>query len=153
MSVIAGQEAIHSDHGESIEVCRKDVVEFCLELRQAGMRLAPAKIGSNAAQRRGQPISDGIRLAIKDLWPGGVPTGLRAIERDNQILAWLKDKEKSTTDSISRAVQKWLIYSIPNRDRVNRDPYRPAESSDVGSSPDGYNRPSVDPVQLRLDSR
>ena len=108
VSVIDGQEALHSDHGESIEVCRKDVVEFCLELRQAGTRSAPAQIGSNAVQRRGQPISDGIRLAIKDLWSGGVPTGLRAIERDNQILAWLKDKEISTTDSISRAVQRVL---------------------------------------------
>ena len=108
VSVISGQEVFHSDLGESIEVCRKDVVEFCLELRQAGTRSAPAKIGSNAAQRRPQPISDGIRLAIKDLWPGGVPTGLRAIERDNQILAWLKDKEISTTDSISRAVQRVL---------------------------------------------
>jgi len=65
VSVIAGQEAFHSDHGENIEVCRQDVVDFCLELRQAGTRSAPAKIGSNAAQRRGQPISDGIRSVIK----------------------------------------------------------------------------------------
>ncbi len=108
VSVIAGQEAFHSDLGESIEVCRKDVVEFCLELRQAGTRSAPPKIGSNAARRRDQPISDGIRLAIKNLWPGGIPAGLRAKERDKKILAWLKDNEKSFPEDISHAVQRVL---------------------------------------------
>jgi len=108
VSVIAGQEAIHSDHGESIEVCRKDVVEFCLELRQAGTRSAQAKIGSNAAQRRGQPISISVRSAINELWPGGIPADLMAKERDEKIIERLKEKNKKTSKYISRTIQRVL---------------------------------------------
>ena len=108
MSVIAGQEAFHSDHGESIEVCRQDVVDFCLELRRAGTRSAPAKIGPNAAQRRGQPISDGIRSVIKQEWPDGIPKDLLAKDRDEKIIERLKEKNKKTSGNISRTIQRVL---------------------------------------------
>jgi hypothetical protein len=106
VSDIAGVEAFHSDGGKRVEVCRRDVLELWPERQKNTTR--PALPGSNAAQRRHKPISDGIRLAIMDLWSGEIPAGLKAKERDNQILAWLKRNQRSTSTNISRAVQRVL---------------------------------------------
>lgn len=95
VSVVAGETRYHADDGKRIEFYRKDVLAFCES------KSTPPKIRSGA-------ISDGIRLAIKDLWPDGIPDGVRAKDRDNQILDWLKHNNKSIPTNISRAVQRAL---------------------------------------------
>jgi hypothetical protein len=109
VSYKAGKEIFHSDGGQRIEVCRQNVLELWPERQKDATRPAPAKIGSNAAQRRGQPISHGVRSAIKDLWPGGIPADLMAKERDEQIIQWLKDHNKQNiSKNISRTIQRAL---------------------------------------------
>jgi hypothetical protein len=105
---MAGADRYYSDHGERVEVYRKDVLELWPEHQNDATRPAPPEIGSNATQKRSKPISDAIRLAINDLWHGEIPAGLRAKERDNQILDWLKRNGKSIPENISRAVQRVL---------------------------------------------
>lgn len=108
VSNIAGVDVYHSDGGKRVEVWRKDVLELWPEHQKDAMLPAPPKIGPNSAQKRDKPISDGIRLAINDLWPGGITAGLRAKERDNKILEWLKRNGKSIPANISRAIQRVL---------------------------------------------
>jgi hypothetical protein len=62
----------------------------------------------NAEQRHPQPISNGIRSAISDLWPGGIPAHLMAKERDEQIKKWLQDNNKKISVNISRTIQRVL---------------------------------------------
>lgn len=93
---------IYSDGGQRIEVLRRDLLELWPE------RQIEAKIGSNAKQRHPQPISDGVRSAISDLWPGGIPTHLMAKERDEQIKKWLQDNNKKISVNISRTIQRVL---------------------------------------------
>jgi hypothetical protein len=108
VSDIAGVEVFHSDFGKRVEVCRKDVFELWPERQNDATRPAPAKIGSNAAQRRGKPISDGVRSAINERWPGGIPADLMAKERDEQIIEWLEEKNKKISKNISRTIQRVL---------------------------------------------
>ena len=108
VSNIAGVERFHSDFGKRVEVCRKDLLELWPERQNDATRPPPAKIGSNAAQRRGKPISDDVRSAINELWPGGIPVGLMAKERDAQIIEWLKVKNKKISKNISRTIQRVL---------------------------------------------
>jgi hypothetical protein len=108
VSYKAGKQIFHSDYGQRIEVCRQNVLELWPERQKDATRPAPSKIGSNT-QRRGQPISDGVRSAIKDLWPGGIPTDLMAKERDEQIIQRLKyHKKKNISKNISRTIQRVL---------------------------------------------
>jgi hypothetical protein len=55
-------------------------------------------------------IAQGIREAITMLWPSGIPRGLKAKDRDNQILNWLKSKGYSFPgdNSLPRQVQRAL---------------------------------------------
>jgi hypothetical protein len=108
VSDIAGQEIFHSDGGKSVEFCRRDVRELWPERQKNATRPAPSKIRSNAAQRHHKPISDGIRLAIADLWPGGIPADLMAKERDVQIIKWLKEKNKMVSENTARTIQRVL---------------------------------------------
>jgi hypothetical protein len=47
-------------------------------------------------------------LAIEGIWANKIPRGIRAMERDNSILKWLNDNEKSPPQNIARAVQRVL---------------------------------------------
>jgi|SRR5208282_2205942 len=108
-SVIAGVKVYHSDFGKRVEVCRQDLLELWPERQKGATRLAPAKIGPTAAQRRHQPISDGVRTAINEIWPGGIPCDLLAKERDEQIIEWLKEKkQKNISGNLSRTIQRVL---------------------------------------------
>ena len=62
---IAGEKVFYSDGGQRIELHRKDVLALCES------KSTPPKIRSGA-------ISDWIHLAINDLWPDGIPAGVRA---------------------------------------------------------------------------
>jgi hypothetical protein len=106
VSDIAGSKAYHLDGGRRVEFCRQDVLELWSESQKDATRSAPAKIGSNAAQRRG--LSDDVKSAIKALWPGGIPADLMAKERDQQIAEWLKKEKgrKNISANISRTIQR-----------------------------------------------
>jgi hypothetical protein len=108
VSIIDGVEAHHSNGGKRLEICRQDVLELWPERQKDAARSAPAKIGSNVAQRHGQPISDGIRSAKNELWPGGIPTHVMAKERDAQIIKWLTEHSKKVSKNISRTIQRVL---------------------------------------------
>jgi hypothetical protein len=99
VSIIGGREVWHSDGGERIEVSRKGVLDLWPEQQKDATPSTSLKPGSSA-------ISDGIRLAIGTLWPDGIPAGVRAKERDNQIREWLEDNKKSIPTDLSRAVQR-----------------------------------------------
>ena len=108
VSNIAGQEIFHSDGGNRVEVCRQDVLKLWPERQKDATRSAPAKIRPTAAQRRRQSISDGVRSAINELWPGRIPADLMAKERDGQIIEWLKGKNKKISENLSRTIQRVL---------------------------------------------
>ncbi len=98
VSVIAGQEAFHSDHGESIEVCRRDVVEFCLELQHAAKRSSPLK--------RKSALWNNITSAIADLWPDKEITE-RAKVRNDKIHEWLISRGIiGKFEDVTRAIQR-----------------------------------------------
>jgi hypothetical protein len=107
-SVIAGAKVYHSDFGQRVEVFRQDVLTLWPERQKGATRSAPAKIGSTAALRRNQPISAGVRMAIDQIWPDGIPSDLLAKERDEQIIEWLEEKNKKTSKNISRTIQRVL---------------------------------------------
>ena len=98
VSDIAGQEVFHSDHGESIEVCRKDVVEFCLELQHAAKRSSPRKSKS--------ALSNNVTSAIADLWPNKEITE-RAKVRNDKIHKWLISRGIiGKSQDVTRTIQK-----------------------------------------------
>jgi len=107
-SVIAGVQVYHSDFGKGVEVCRQDLLELWPERQKDATRSASAKIGSTARQRRHQPISDGVRSAIKEIWPGGIPCDLLAKDRDEQIIEWLKAKNKKTPKTFRAPSKEYL---------------------------------------------
>jgi hypothetical protein len=55
----------------------------------------------------------GIREAVNQLWPSGIPTGLSAKERDKEIVAQLTNNKSSVPQNIGRAVQPVLKASRP----------------------------------------
>jgi len=99
VSVIAGQEAFHS-HGESIEVCRRDVVEFCLQLQHAATQSSPRK--------RKSALWNNVTSAIADLWPDKEITE-RAKVRNDKIHEWLKSRGIiGKFEDITRTIQRVL---------------------------------------------
>jgi hypothetical protein len=103
----AGEERSYSDHGKRIEVWRKGLLELFPERQNDATQWAPPEIGS--AQRRLQPISDGIALAIKERWPEGIPKLLRADDRNREIHEWLISREIiRKSEDLSRTIQRVL---------------------------------------------
>src|SRR5258706_6800502 len=93
------------------------------EARKAGWHKAIMRIQAERARLTGRPnsmsisgqkarpIDDGVREAMVTLWsPSGVPPrGLKAKNRDNQILGWLKRNKRSAPDGnhgLAKAVQR-----------------------------------------------
>jgi hypothetical protein len=99
-----GQDVFHSDGGVSIEVWREDVLRLWPE-RQGDT--PPAQPASRAPRKRA-PTEEGVVLAMKSLWPGGIPLGLKAKDRDKHIGNWLKERGLSVPTGLSRAVQRAL---------------------------------------------
>jgi hypothetical protein len=80
VSDMAGMEVIHSDGGKRVEVCRKDVVEFCSKLQHAAKRSSPRKSKS--------ALSNNVTSAIADLWPDKkITEGVKV--RKDKIHDWL----------------------------------------------------------------
>jgi hypothetical protein len=107
VSNIAGQEIFHSDGGKRIEIWRKGLLELFPQRQNSAVQWAPPEIGS--AQRRVQPISDGIALAIKELWPEGIPKLLRAKDRNDKVHEWLISRGIiGKSEDVSRTIQRVL---------------------------------------------
>jgi hypothetical protein len=78
-----------------------------------GMQAERAKLTGRKLNdgRKPRPIDDGVREAMLTLWsPSGVPPrGLKAKERDEQILKWLQCNKRSAPDGdhgLPKAVQR-----------------------------------------------
>ena len=91
--------------GPTNEIYRKDLLKLWPEHQEGETRnLRP----DNTKTSGSRPISDGINKAIDALWPQGIPQGLRAKDRDREILRWLKENNKSISTNIGRAVERVL---------------------------------------------
>ena len=95
---VAGKEEFYSDRGERIEVCRKDVVGFCLELQHTATRSSPRK--------RQSALWNNVTLAIADLWSGKEITE-RPKDRNDNIHKWLISRGIiAKTEDITRTIQR-----------------------------------------------
>lgn len=104
-SQLPGEEEIFfSSYGKGIEVWREDVLREWPEHSHS----PAAQPASNAQRSRPRPIEEGVVQAIRDLWPNGIPGGLKAKERNNKIVARLKENGASIPTDVSRAVQRAL---------------------------------------------
>lgn len=99
-----GREIFFSNYGRGIEVWREDVLREWPERS----RPALAQPTSNIPLRHRRPIEEGVVQAIRDLWPNGIPGGLKAKERNNRIIARLKENGASVPGDVSKAVQRAL---------------------------------------------
>lgn len=102
VSDMAGMEVIHSDGGERVEVCRKDVVKFCLELQHAATPSSPRKSKS--------ALSNNVTSAIADLWPDKKIT-VGAKVRNDKLHEWLISrgiigKSRDVTRTIQRVLRE-----------------------------------------------
>jgi hypothetical protein len=104
-TILGGSEIVYSDYGRRVEALREDVLGLWLEAKEP-----PA--APKAVPKRARPVEEGVLEAIRALWPNGIPRGLKAKQRDNEIHKWLKTNGRSVgTDaspSFSRAVQRVL---------------------------------------------
>jgi len=92
---------VYLDNGTDLQFCREDVLELWPEQQKEAAVPRRSRIGSGA-------ISVGIRLALVELFPDGVPEGLRAKERNEQVVQWLKEHNKSIPRDVPKAVQREL---------------------------------------------
>jgi hypothetical protein len=100
VSEVAGAEIFHSDGGKRVEVCRKDVVEFCSELRTTATRSFPPKSKS--------ALWNNVTSAIADLWPDEEIT-VRAKDRNKKIHDWLRFHGIiGKFEDVSRTIQRVL---------------------------------------------
>src|SRR5262249_42269016 len=75
----------------------------------------PSSLGSSP-KKRASPIADGVQDAITALWPKGIPSGLKAKDRNNEIADWLKSNGRSVPsgNGLARAVQRAMRAMKPN---------------------------------------
>ena len=84
--VVSGDKYCEDD-GRDLQFCREDVLKLWPQQEKEAAAPSRSRIGGGA-------ISVGVRLALDALWPDGVPEGLRAKDRDTQVVQWLKDNKK-----------------------------------------------------------
>jgi hypothetical protein len=69
----------------------------------AAPTVSPAKTNSSTGAK-----SRGIDEAIDALWPGGIPNGLSAKDRNRKIVTWLSDNKRSLPQNPERVIQRAL---------------------------------------------
>lgn len=97
---VAGSVIFYSAPEKSIEVRREDVLRLWPENPAEVPQACPA------SRKRPRPISDGILLAIKDLWSDEIPAGLRTQDVEKKIAMWLKEHGRSVSHALPKAVQR-----------------------------------------------
>jgi len=98
--ILPGDIYIPND-GRDLQFCREDVLRLWPEQQKEVTASTRSRIKSGAN-------SMGVRSALDALWPGGVPEGLRAKDRNKAVHKWLKDNNKSIPGDIAKAVQRAL---------------------------------------------
>jgi hypothetical protein len=89
----------YSDKGIDLQFCREDVLKHWPEQQKEAPVPGRSRRGANSVA---------IDSALADLWPRGVPEGLRAKERNEQIVQRLKDRNESIPGDLPKAVQRAL---------------------------------------------
>ena len=90
---------------ETIEVRSSDVSRIFGLVTQA----APKRSQDAPRRQSGSGAKTvGIKAAIADLWPDGIPKGPSAKERNNQIVEWLRSHNLSVPKGLERAIQRAL---------------------------------------------
>jgi hypothetical protein len=102
--VVSGDK-YYEDDGTDLQFRREDVLKFCQEQQKEAATAKRPKSGAKTAA---------VKLALDALYPGGVPEGLTAKERNRQVLQWLKDQRKSTPVDITKAVKMALKRAKPS---------------------------------------
>jgi hypothetical protein len=102
--VVSGDK-YYEDDGTDLQFRREDVLKFCQEQQKEAATAKRPKSGAKTAA---------VKLALDALYPGGVPEGLTAKERNRQVLQWLKDQRKSTPVDIAKAVKMALKRAKPS---------------------------------------
>jgi hypothetical protein len=102
-------EARHIEELAHLEAMRANLVaeEFKDEptmAREGSTASSEEPIG----RQTGGAVARGTYAAINALWPDGIPQGLKAKERDNQVAKWLKAHGHSVPKALARAVQRVL---------------------------------------------
>jgi hypothetical protein len=91
---------------EAVEVRTSDVIEvLCASGAKVESRAAPPALGRVSPQGA---KSVGIKQAIGELWPSGIPNGLAAKERNNKIIEWLRKNGCSVSNAPERTIQRVL---------------------------------------------
>src|ERR1700752_4875464 len=101
--VVSGDKT-YLDDGRDLQFCRADILRIWPEQQKEAAALGRSRIGSGA-------ISVGVGLALDALWPNGVPEGLRKKDRNEQVVQWLKQQNKSVPRDVAKAVQRELQRS------------------------------------------
>jgi hypothetical protein len=94
--VVSGDK-YYEDDGRDLQFCREDVLKLWREQKKEAD--APRR------SRRGA-TSVAVDLALDAEFPGGVPEGLRAKERNDRLLQWLGKNNKSIPRDLPKAVQR-----------------------------------------------
>jgi hypothetical protein len=89
----------YSDNRIDLQFCREDVLKHWPEQQKEAAAPRPSRSGAKRVA---------VELALVALYPGGVPKGLIAKERNQQVLQWLTDQRKSIPRDIAKAVQRAL---------------------------------------------
>ena len=119
--VVSG-DRYYEDDGRDLQFCREDVLKLWPQQEKEAAAPSRSRIGGGA-------ISVGVRLALDALYPHGVPEGLRAKDRDTQVVQWLKDNKKVFPRT----------YRRPSKERVDgHEMLQQNEQPLVGPSPDAY---------------
>lgn len=85
------------DSGKDLQFRREDVLKHWPEQQKEAA--APRRSRSRAK-------ADAVDLALAALYLDGVPEGLIAKERDEQVRQWLKEHGKSIPADIAKAIQR-----------------------------------------------
>jgi hypothetical protein len=88
-SFIGGSEVFSEPPGEIIEVWREDVFRLWPDVADAQSLPPVPQKSSKHPKPLGAKLA-AIFLAIKTLWPDGVPVGLTTTDRNNRILDFLR---------------------------------------------------------------
>jgi hypothetical protein len=96
--VVSGDK-YYSDNGIDLQFCREDVLKHWPEQQKEAAAPRRSRSGAKAVA---------VESALDALYPGGVPEGLTAKERNQQVLQRLRDQRKSIPSDIAKAVQRAL---------------------------------------------
>jgi hypothetical protein len=96
--VVSGDN-YYLDKGIDLQFCREDVLKHWPEQQKEAAAPRRSRSGANSVA---------LDLAPHALWHGKVPEGLRAKERNKQVLQWLKDHNKSIPRDPPKAIQRAL---------------------------------------------